>query len=83
MTITLTLSPEVEQRLTDRAARDGLTVELFVQRLVEQSVPTTPDASSMPYEEWRRLFLEWAASHPPLPGSVDDDRDSIYAGRGE
>ena len=83
MKVTLRLSAETGQRLKDEAARQGMTVEEFVQRLAEQSIASCPAASNLPYEEWVKQFREWAASHETGPGPVDDDRDSIYAGRGE
>jgi len=83
MTITLTLTPEVEHKLREAAAINGETVEQYIARLAEQSVAGGSDPSAIPYEEWRRRFQEWLAGHEPSSGIVDDDRDSIYAGRGE
>ena len=83
MTITLRLSAEVELRLREVAARHGLTVDAYVQRLAEQSVSAARDPAAIPQAEWEAEFRAWAASHKPLPYLVDDDRESIYAGRGE
>jgi plasmid stability protein len=38
MTLTITLPPETEQRLRERAAQSGQSVERFVQQLVEREV---------------------------------------------
>jgi len=35
------------------------------------------------YEEWSRALRAWAADHPRLDTLAEDDRESIYAGRGE
>ena len=83
MTITLQLAPEVEHRLKEEAARKGVTVDEYITQLVEQSAPVGRSVPALPPElraaEWRA----WAASHQALPHPADDDRESIYAGRGE
>ncbi|HEV3263399.1 MAG TPA: hypothetical protein VG013_41575 [Gemmataceae bacterium] len=38
MTLTITLAPETEQKLRDRAGQAGQTVEGFVRQLVEREV---------------------------------------------
>ncbi len=40
MTITLTLPLELEQRLTEAAERQGLPVDAYALRLLEQQVPS-------------------------------------------
>lgn len=83
MTITLQLSAEVERKLQAEAARNGLTGEEYVRRLVEQSMLPNRDPATIPPEEWIAEWRAWVASHKALPYIVDDDRESIYAGRGE
>jgi len=83
MSITLQFNNEIEQKLQEAAALHGLTVEAYVQRLVEQSVAVSQPAHTMPLEEWQAEFRAWIASHKPLPHEADDSRESIYAGRGE
>lgn len=83
MNITLRLDQEVERRLKEEAARNGLTVEEYIQRLAEHCVSANRDPAAIPQEEWEAQFRAWAASHKPLPYIVDDDRESIYAGCGE
>ncbi|MHB1424770.1 MAG: hypothetical protein ACYC3I_16490 [Gemmataceae bacterium] len=55
------------------------TVQLLQQTLGQR--PSTDQAVSA--EDWETAWRAWAASHKPLPYVADDDRDSIYAGRGE
>jgi hypothetical protein len=55
------------------------TVQLL-QQAVGQRPPTAQPLSA---EEREKEFRSWVASHKPLPYVADDDRDSIYAGRGE
>jgi hypothetical protein len=83
MTITLQLDADLERRLRDEAARRGQTVEQYLERLIEQSLPTVPATAALSAEEWIAQMRAWAESHPPLPYIADDDRESIYAGRGE
>lgn len=34
-------------------------------------------------EERARRFVAWADAHPPIGVEIDDDRETIYGGRGE
>jgi hypothetical protein len=62
-----------------------------LQRLVQamrENLPTAqaeePSARSQEsHEEWAARLREWAGSHPIRSAEIDDDRESIYAGRGE
>jgi hypothetical protein len=83
MNITLEFNAEVERKLQEEAARNGLSVEAYIQRLAEQSVGAGPVTSKLSPEEWVVAWRAWAANHKALPQLADDDRESIYAGRGE
>jgi hypothetical protein len=83
MTITLRLDAEVERKLREAAAKNGLTLEEHIARLAAQSVASAPAGPTISAEEWATALRAWAASHPTLPFIADDDRESIYAGRGE
>ena len=65
--------------LPDEAVR---AIESLVSLLKARSGRPSPTARLSP-EEWSRSLLEWAASHPQRAGVLDDNRESIYAGRGE
>ena len=52
-------------------------VELLRHRIESQ------DNGSETYESWATRFDEWLAGHNDIQTVADDDRDSIYAGRGE
>jgi hypothetical protein len=82
MAITLQLAADIEQKLRHIALQRGHTVEEYLTRLVEQSIPTGPVAPPISAEAWEAGFRAWAASHPPLPVIAADDRESIYGGRG-
>lgn len=85
MTLNLSLPPELEARLRERAAATGKDVESFVREAVEEKItataPSGPEGKSP--EQWSAELRAWAASHAPVTHSVDDSRESIYAGRGE
>jgi predicted transcriptional regulator len=83
MTITVRLNPEVMQRLQEVASRSGLTVPQYVERLAEEAVVSVPAPLDSSSEKWESRWRAWASSHRALPSTVDDDREGIYAGRGE
>jgi hypothetical protein len=83
MNITLRLNAEVERRLQGEAARNGLTLVEYIEQLAERSVASDPGGSAVSSEAWEMAWRSWASSHKTLPSAVDDDRDSIYAERGE
>jgi hypothetical protein len=93
MAVTLDLPPAIEQQLKERAARLGQTLEEYLRGLalgaiatpgsdVPGSALTYPAGFSSP-EERSKAIHAWADSHPHVDHSVDDSRESIYAGRGE
>jgi hypothetical protein len=69
--------------LTEKAARDGQTVEEYLTRLAEQAVAAEPAAVAASPEARAAAWRAWAAGHVAAPVIADDDRESIYAGRGE
>lgn len=71
-------------KLEQLAALEHLPVAEKTVRLLQQAVGQTPSTgSTLSAEEWVKEWRAWAESHKPLPYVADDDRDSIYAGRGE
>jgi predicted transcriptional regulator len=85
MTLSLSLSPELEAKLRQRAAAEGKDPETLVREAVEQKLGTEQPAPAHTkgFEEWRAEFDAWVASHKPVGHEVDDSRESIYRGRGE
>jgi hypothetical protein len=70
--------------LEQLAAREHLPVAEKTVQLLQQAIGQSPSTRpSLSAEEWVAEFRSWAASHKALPYEADDDRDSIYAGRGE
>lgn len=83
MTVTLRFSAEIESRLRAEAARQGVSLEEHLEALVERAISPPPATSPVPAERWEREWRAWAASHKLLPLPADDDRGTLYAGRGE
>jgi hypothetical protein len=88
MPVTLSLPPDTEQLLREKAALCGQTLEAYLQELAEReahptnaSLPTAP--SELPPEEWVTRWYAWATKQPIRDTVLDDSRESIYAGRGE
>jgi hypothetical protein len=84
MTVTLELSPEVEERISAEAEARGLSVEDYIQRKLEGK-STAPDPNALPFEEWLQKWNEWLSSHdyikaPPLSDEAIS-RESIYRER--
>lgn len=71
-------------KLQQLAALEQISVAEKTVQLLQQAVGDTPSTRpTLSTEEWEKEFRSWVASHKPLPYIADDDRDSIYAGRGE
>jgi hypothetical protein len=93
MTLNLSLSPETEAKLRQRAAATGKDVAQFVEEAVQKTLsepqPSTDPAQLTPAEQWERLkawidqMSAWTAKNLPQGHFVDDSRESIYEGCGE
>ena len=47
-------------------------------------VPSLPSSvTAEPPEAWAQRLQAWVDTHPARPISIDDDRESLYDGRGE
>jgi plasmid stability protein len=80
MSITLTLPPETERELRERAAASGRTVEGFIRDLVEREVvgpsgehtaPGRRDSQSDALKEWYRELQELGPAQYE-PGESED-----------
>lgn len=85
MTVTLTLAPDTERRLRERAAESGQALEAYLQHLIEREASRSNGAESFSapqpsLEELDRLLdevSEGLPSLPPLP--ADFSRADVYA----
>lgn len=66
------------------AALEHLPVAEKTVQLLQQTVGQSASlGQAVSAESWETALRTWAASHKALPSVADDDRESIYAGRGE
>ena len=78
MNITLELPPELEDKLTEQAARLARPVEAVALQAIEDSLGGEPSTRLTSREEWQRELHAWIGAHRPVPHVVDDSRASIY-----
>jgi len=85
MTISINFPPEIETGLLRRAAAAGKDVETIVRELVSEQLAEEGDAPARAasHEEFMARLRAIIELHPGSGGSMDDSRESIYAGRGE
>jgi len=85
MNVSIHFPAEVESSLIRRAAAAGKDVETIVRDFVTERLaedgPSPAKAAS--HEEFMARLDAIIRLHPVSNGSVDDSRESIYAGRGE
>jgi hypothetical protein len=78
------VSDALLSKLQQLAAMEQISVNEKTVRLLQLAVGDKPSTGpALSPEEWEKEFRSWVASHKPLPYVADDDRDSIYTGRGE
>ena len=82
MNITLTLNPEVEKGLLNRAQEHGLTLDAFVHDLVEREA-SLGVAKKLRGKEKAQAFAEWTKSHRPTKLLSDEavSRAAMYPDR--
>lgn len=79
MTLTVDLRPETEAGLLARARARGVSLDAYVQLLLEQ-ISGAPAAQSFSADQWVQSFDEWVESSPEVPHLPDEAlrRESIY-----
>jgi hypothetical protein len=87
-TVTITLPPDTEKCLRDKATLIGQSLESFLQRLADRAASAANGGgrlggAELTPDEWIAEWEELTANQPAIPVQVDDSRESIYAGRGE
>ncbi|MBS0261456.1 MAG: hypothetical protein JSS02_05820 [Planctomycetes bacterium] len=85
MNVSINFPADIETTLLHRATAAGkdvatLVQELVAERLAEDSAPPAKAGSHAEFMAKLQRFIE---IHPTSNGSLDDSRESIYAGRGE
>lgn len=81
--MTLHLNPDIEARLVELARSNGISVEVFLQRVVEEKSGTKNPQHVLSSEEWNKEFEKWADSFPDAPIIPDEAlrRDHLYPDR--
>lgn len=80
MSISIELKPEVEERLEREAAAKGVSVESYVEELIEQQFSRPPKTSQVGAEEVDHVLdslAEGLDNRPVLPPEAYR-RESIY-----
>jgi hypothetical protein len=85
MNVSIHIPAEIESALLQRASATGKDVativrDYVVERLAEDAPPPVTIGS---HQEFTNRLRQVIAMHPISNGTVDDSRESIYAGRGE
>jgi len=81
MTVTLNLKPELEEGLFAQAQAASLSVEAYLEKVVEERLGVPKRRLSV--DEWTRQFEEWANSFPEAPQIPDEalSRENLYPDR--
>lgn len=84
--MTLELKPEVEERIKQKAAEKGLTLEAFIETVIDADVSGESDKSfheTATVDEWEKALDDWIRNFPQHPVLSDEaiSRESIYRER--
>jgi hypothetical protein len=77
MTITITLTPEEEHRLAERAARLGQDVTIYVHHLIEQDIHSSRTANEA-LEPFRREVEQSGMNDEELGAFFEELRDEVW-----
>jgi hypothetical protein len=82
MTVTLTLNPEVEKSLLARAQERGLTLDAYLEEIVQKEARLSVGARQAGKEK-AQAFVVWAKAHRPTKPLSDEaiSRADLYRGR--
>jgi hypothetical protein len=82
VTIQIELKPDIEAELVAQARKTGVPVAQYVERILEQHVPSRPVESKMSPSDRSKAFRDWTETFPyrrtePLPDDAIS-RDNLY-----
>ena len=85
--MTINLSKDVESSINaaGQSGRDASADEM-IAKLIEEDARRSQARGDSPQEspdQWADRLQAWVDTHPSRPITIDDSRESIYAGRGE
>lgn len=90
MTLTIDMPPELENRLHQAAAREGVAAADYARMVLEERLLSAEQGESLPFwatatrGEWEQAFDAWVESHNHLPRLPPEafTRASFYGERG-
>jgi plasmid stability protein len=85
MSVIIELKPEIEARVAAQAAAHGMSVEAYIESILESLAITQDDPTfkTMTAAERAGAWEAWAASHSPnIPVILNDSREAIYGDDG-
>lgn len=79
MTLTVDLKPDAEAGLLSQARARGVSLNVYVQELLQQ-VAANPPVRKTADDDWERALDEWVESSPEVPHLPDEAlrRESLY-----
>lgn len=80
MVVKLDLRPEIEAGLVAEASKLGISLEDYLQRIIQDHAIQNPELSA---EAWETEFDDWVSSFPDTPLLSDEaiSRESMYPDR--
>ena len=81
MNLTLTLSPDTEAKLNERAKALGKAPEALALEAIDEQFGTERKPTTLPVSERLKQFHDWVASHRSRNPTLDDSRESFYPDR--
>jgi hypothetical protein len=79
MTLTLELRPEAEAGLLSQARAKGISLDAYVQELLQQVAGSAP-VQKMSADDWEKALDEWIETSPAVPHLPDEAlrREFLY-----
>lgn len=78
----INLRTDLEERLTTLASANGLSVDAFIQQVIDEKSAVTSPRRLSP-DEWAHQFEAWADSFPQVALIPDEalNRENLYPDR--
>jgi hypothetical protein len=81
----LEVEPEVASKIQARARERGVSVDVYLRKLIDQKGSESERRNGLSSQERVRLLREWASGHSTNALLLSHDaisRESVYEGRG-
>jgi len=67
MTVKVELTPEIEQRLTERARARGVDLNAYIQKMIEDAAAVVPNVTEIDVDGINAMLDEFAEMGKDLP----------------